>query len=198
VSLSQCTYSLVLDVAVKKCELKASTSRFLEFLPSIQKTPEYLQVTGYRNPDDPTFAPLQYTHDLKTDGFTWLCQNPDALGRFNSFMEGQRANRPYWGDWFPVRERILDHPGMRADRPLLVDIGGGRGHELIAFRERFPDAQGTLILEDLPGVIDEVQGERDLGAAGVEMVKYDFFSEVQPIHGKSQSPLATVPVCQRD
>lgn len=64
---------------------------------------------------------------------------------------------------------------MRADRPLLVDIGAGREHELIAFRECFPDAQGTLILEDLPGVIDEVQEARDLGAAGVETVKYDFF-----------------------
>lgn len=161
-----------------------TTARFFEFLPSIQKTPEYLKKTNYRNPDDPLFAPLQYTNNIKNDGFTWLCQNPAALDRFNSFMEGQRANRAFWADWFPVRERVLNHPDLSAEKPLLVDIGGGRGHDLIVFRERFPDAPGKLILEELPEVIDEVRGVRDLDAAGVETVKYDFFDQVQPVQGR--------------
>lgn len=104
-------------------------------------------------------------------------------------MEGQRANRAFWADWFPVRERVLDHPDLCADKPLLIDIGGGRGHDLIAFRQRFPDAPGKLVLEDLPGVIDEVRGAPDLDAAGVETVKYDFFSQVQPVQGKFYIPV---------
>ncbi|KAA8644983.1 hypothetical protein EYZ11_008712 [Aspergillus tanneri] len=158
-------------------------SLFLEFLPSIQKTPEYLQATGYKNPEDPLYAPLQYTNNIKEDGFSWLCKDPAALSRFNSFMEGQRANRAFWGDWFPVREQILNDPGVNTKRPLLVDIGGGRGHDLIAFKERFPDAQGKLILEDLPSVIDEVKGASDLESAGIETVGYDFFQDVQPVKG---------------
>ncbi|CAG8905748.1 unnamed protein product [Penicillium egyptiacum] len=158
-------------------------SLFHEFLPSVQKVPEYLQSTNYRNPDDPMWAPLQYTHDLKTDGFTWLCQDPEALTRFNSFMEGQRADRPHWGDWFPVREQLLDHPDITAETPLLVDLGAGRGHDLIGFRKRFPDAPGKLVLEDLSSVIDEVRGAQDLEAASIDTVAHDFFAEVQPVQG---------------
>ncbi|KAJ6189837.1 hypothetical protein N7519_004745 [Penicillium mononematosum] len=158
-------------------------SLFHEFLPSVQKVPEYLQSTNYRNPDDPMWAPLQYTHDLKIDGFTWLCQDPEALARFNSFMEGQRADRPHWGDWFPVREKLLDHAEITPDTPLLVDLGAGRGHDLIGFRQRFPDAPGKLVLEDLSSVIDEVRGAQDLEAASIDTVVHDFFAEVQPVQG---------------
>lgn len=170
-------------------DVKTKTERFLEFLPIIQKTPQYLHDTNYHNPDDPLRAPLQYTHNIDIDGFAWLCQNPAALSRFNAFMEGQRANRPFWGDWFPVRERILtldDDDDGSPPGPLLVDIGGGRGHDLLAFRERFPEllAPGQLVLEDLPGVLDEARKGSsgiELEARGVATVPYDFFADEQPV-----------------
>ena len=106
------------------------------------------------------------------------------MARFNTFMEGQRANRPYWGDWFPVRERILNDTSTDPERPLLVDIGGGRGHDLLAFKDRFPDAPGKLVLEDLPGVIDEVRGIQNLSKDyRFDTVPYDFFTQVQPVQG---------------
>src|SRR5690606_24948278 len=145
--------------------------------PSIQKTPEYLQATNDRNPDDPMSAPLQYTHQFNTDGFVWLCQNPAALTRFNDFMEGQRADRPYWADWFPVHDRVRNLPDMSPDRPLLVDIGGGRGHDLLEVRRRFPDVPGKLVLEDLPSVIDEVRDVQDLDAGKIDSVPHDFFAK---------------------
>ncbi|KAK2758360.1 hypothetical protein FQN54_004209 [Arachnomyces sp. PD_36] len=166
---SPCEYlpTAVSKEMTKHTSIGVVESLFLEFLPSIQKTPEYLQATNYRNPDDPMFAPLQYTHQFNTDGFAWLCQNPAALSRFNNFMEGQRADRPYWA----------------ADKPLLVDIGGGRGHDLLEFQRRFPDAPGKLVLEELPSVIDEVRGARDLDTAKIDTVPHDFFAEQQPVSG---------------
>ncbi|KAJ5522503.1 hypothetical protein N7527_006618 [Penicillium freii] len=98
-------------------------------------------------------------------------------------MEGHRGNRPHWADWFPVRERLLDHPDMTADIPLLVDIGAGRGHELIGFWKRFPDAQGKLVMEDLSSVIDEAREALDLEAAFIDTVAHDFFAEVQLVKG---------------
>lgn len=157
--------------------------RFCEFLPILTKTPEYLAATNYQNPEDPLRAPLQYTHNVQTDGFTWLCQHPDALTRFNNFMEGQRANRVHWGDWFPIQERILDGAdGSNPERALLVDIGGGRGHDLMLFQQKFPHAPGKLVLEDLPSVIDEAAAE--LNQCGIEGVKYDFFKEPNPVKGR--------------
>lgn len=108
-------------------------------------------------------------------------------------MEGQRADRPHWGDWFPVSEQILNHPDLGAETPLLVDIGAGRGHDLIGFRKRFPNALGKLVLEDLPAVIEEVQGAQDLTTAGIDTVSYDFFNQIQPIQGERPlSPLLSV------
>lgn len=72
---------------------------------------------------------------------------------------------------------------MSADRPLLVDIGGGRGHDLLEFRNRFPEAPGKLVLEDLPSVIDEVRDAQDLNAGDVDAVPYDFFAGQQPVPG---------------
>lgn len=70
------------------------------------------------------------------------------------------------------------------DQPLLVDIGAGRGHDLMGFRKRFPDAPGKLILEDLETVIDEVHGAQDLEAARIETVSFDFFAQIQPVKGR--------------
>ncbi|KAJ5247306.1 Plant methyltransferase dimerization [Penicillium chermesinum] len=157
-------------------------SMFIEMLPALNKVPEYLQKTNYRNPDDPMATVIQHTYDVKTDGFTWLSQNPAAFARFNSFMGAQRAGRPHWGDWFPVEERILTHPALSSQTPLIVDIGAGRGHDLMGFKTRFPHATGRLILEDLSRVIEEVNGP-ELETFEIETVVHDFFAEAQPISG---------------
>lgn len=127
------------------------------------------------------FAALQYTHNVRQDGFLWLCDHPDALDRFNNFMEGQRADRAHWGDWFQVQEHIIDGASTDPNRALVVDIGGGRGHDLMLFKKRFPNAPGKLVLEDLPTVIDEAAP--GLEAAGIEGVKYDFFKDPNPVKG---------------
>lgn len=36
-----------------------------------------------------------------------------------------------------------------------------------------------LVLEDLPAVIEDVQGAQDLTTAGIDTVSYDFFNQVQ-------------------
>lgn len=89
-------------------------------------------------------------------------------------MGNTMGARKYWVDWYPVQERILD--GAEKDEALIVDVGGGKGHDLIQFKERFP--RNRLVLQDLRGVVDGVEG---LGE-GIEMVGYDFFTE-QPIKG---------------
>jgi hypothetical protein len=36
----------------------------------------------------------------------------------------------------------------------MVDVAGGRGHDLKKFRAKFPHAPGRLIVEDLPQVLE--------------------------------------------
>ena len=66
---------------------------------------------------------------------------------------------------------------MRSD-VLLVDVGGGEGHYVKLFREKFPDAMGRVMLQDLHQPAEDLRG--------VEYQKYSFFDE-QPVKG-SQTP----------
>jgi hypothetical protein len=61
---------------------------------------------------------------------------------------------------------------------LVVDIGGGAGHDLLGFKERHPELKGRLVLEELPYMIDRVVGKLD----GVELVGHDFY-DPQPVKG---------------
>ena len=149
---------------------------FVDFLPIIQKTPEFFQKSNYKNPGDPNGGPLQHAYNTTDSCWDWLAKNPDALGRFNTFMEGGRDDTSHWADWFPVQERLLDR--LSSDRPLLVDIGGGRGHDLEGFKQRFPVESGKLVLEDLPSVIDDIQ-HLD---GSIQRIKHSFF-EPQPVQG---------------
>ena len=40
---------------------------------------------------------------------------------------------------------------------LLVDIGGGRGHEMEKFQQKFPQDKSRVVLQDLPQVVEEVK-----------------------------------------
>lgn len=53
---------------------------------------------------------------------------------------------------------------------LVVDIGGGVGHDLLGFRARHPYLKGRLVLEELPHVIDQVADKLE----GFELLKHDF------------------------
>lgn len=103
---------------------------------------------------------------------------PDLMSHFNKFMAGQQAQRGDWFDRLPVHDLLLR--GARADpaAPLLVDVGGGEGHDIQAFARAFPHALGTLVLQDLPLVVESI---RELDG-GIVRMGYDFFTE-QPVKG---------------
>ena len=111
--------------------------------------------------------------------FQWLQQHPKQMSNFNTFMGGQRHNRIDWFDSFPMDEIIFQGYQKASGAVLLIDIAGGRGYDLEAFKERFPDADGQLILQELPDVIDEVHELR----GDIRPMKYDFFTP-QPVNGK--------------
>ena len=77
---------------------------------------------------------------------------------------------------------------------LLVDVGGGRGHDLEALRARHPNLRGRLVLQDLPDTLKEVSEMENC----FETCEYDFFTP-QPIQGKISQcqPEGTLILIQR-
>lgn len=146
-------------------------------MPTLAKVPEFLRLNNFQNPSGALTGAMQYAEGIDESIWTWLPKHPEKLDSCNTFMEADRGARPSWLEWFPVAERLLE--GAGASDVLMVDVAGGRGHDLVAFAEKFPDAKGRLVLEDLPHVVDE----STVDTARIEKVPFDLFKP-QPIQGE--------------
>lgn len=128
-------------------------------MKSFTNLPDYLQKTNYTNPNDQDNGPFQYANNLKDQSiFAYMGTQPKLLNSFQTFFEADRGSRPNWVDWFPVKEKLLDDPikpAVGEDEILYVDIAGGRGHELLAFKEKFPEYKGRYVLHDLPVITED-------------------------------------------
>ena len=146
--------------------------------PSFHSIPAYLKETGYRNPGNIADGPFQFAHQTQNPFFVWLAERPEYAEKFNNYMSGYRQGKRSWCDegFYPVTER-LGH-GLKPETPLLVDVGGGLGHDLSELRAKHPELSGRLVLQDQPDVINQV-GDAD---KGIELAVHDFFTP-QPVKG---------------
>ena len=146
------------------------------------KLPEYFEKNGYRNPQDQNSGPPQYAHNIPGQGiFPWIAAKPKLLSAAHAFFEGDRGNRPLWVNWFPVQKKLLDDVSRPVgnDDILYCDVAGGRGHDLLDFKQKFGQYPGRYVLMDLPHVVND----QTLNLAGVEKLPFDFFND-QVIPGK--------------
>ncbi|MCJ1262498.1 hypothetical protein MMC22_002368 [Lobaria immixta] len=140
--------------------------------------PQYFRTHGYKCPKSTTAGPFQQAFSTDLPTFEYWATLPEAMQTFNTYMTGNNDSRSSWIDWYPVEERLLKGAKADANAVLMIDIAGGRGHYLAAFKERFPHVKGRLILQELPDVIDDAQGLD----SSIERMKHDMF-EPQPIKG---------------
>lgn len=77
-----------------------------------------------------------------------------------------------------------------ANRPLFVDVGGGRGHAILAIHDEFPALPlSRCVLQDRPEVIKVVSALGDEKTRQIPKMVIDFHNE-QPIRGKPGSFLS--------
>ncbi|MCJ1397526.1 hypothetical protein MMC11_000720 [Xylographa trunciseda] len=157
-------------------------SSFDCLLPSFAKLPEYLMKTGYKDPQSPTDGPFQYGLQTPLHFFEWLQANPKVFETFNNHMAGYRQGRPSWmnSDFYPVQD-LLGKGFYTEDKDavMLVDIGGGLGHDIEEFQSKHPELPGRLVLQDLPSVIKEAIPKLH---KAIEPMEHDFFTP-EPIKG---------------
>ena len=103
----------------------------------------------------------------------WLELQRKHQSAFNTVMGIQRLNQgEEWYKFYPVKDRLR----AASTEPLLVDVGGGLGHDLLSLKKAFPELPGSFIVQDLPVVIDDI---KDI-PYGIEAMKHEFFTS-QPI-----------------
>ncbi|KAI1378730.1 S-adenosyl-L-methionine-dependent methyltransferase [Hypoxylon crocopeplum] len=148
-------------------------------MPGITEAPNFFKKTHFQNPLDPRCGTFQNAFRTDIPIFPWMAlpQNKEHWDDANTFFEGDRGSRPSWVTWFPVEEKLLS--GKIDDRaPLLVDVAGGRGHDLMEFLDQFPNQTGKFILQDQQQVLDSAT---NLPPA-VEKRAINFFTEA-PVQG---------------
>lgn len=153
---------------------------FEGMIPTFQGLSEFLAKTNYQEPSDADNGPVQQGLRTGKPFFAILKENARLGSAFNNFMAGYSTSRPFWTDFYPIEERLLDAGrSSESSGPLLVDVGGGLGHELLRFGSKHPNIPGQLVVQDLPSVIDEAKNSGNLPST-IKAVAHDFF-ESQPV-----------------
>lgn len=139
------------------------------------KAPEHLAEHNYKSASDSKKAPFAWVYDLgDVTFFEYLSREPRIGASFAGMMRVIGEQQPNWSDGqlYPVKEKLRSVSGP--NNALIVDIGGGNGHDLEWFRKNHPEIQGRLILQDLPYITDKVKLE------GIEVMTHNFYDE-QPV-----------------
>lgn len=97
--------------------------------------------------------------------WAWLAERPEASAVFNGAMIGKSFGQ--------VAGVVGSFDFARFSR--IADVGGGRGHLLLAILDKYPHATGLLF--EQPHVIDEV---RDIASARLQLQAGDFFADELP------------------
>jgi hypothetical protein len=149
--------------------------------PSFNGFPEFFKKNKYQSPSLGSLdGPFQDAHKTNLPFFEWLVATPPNLQRFDSFMSAYRAGKANWYDpgFYPVSERMITGFDASASDVLLVDVGGGRGHDVAAFATQYESRPGRVILQDREPVIAGVMASSE--ERFFESQAHDFFTP-QPI-----------------
>ncbi|KAK8044323.1 hydroxyindole O-methyltransferase [Apiospora rasikravindrae] len=143
--------------------------------PSFNGFPAYFRETGYKQPTSLTDGPFQAAHGTKLPFFDWLVATPPHLAHFDSFMSAYRAGKPDWWDFYPVAEQLVAGFDPGQSDAFLVDVGGGRGHDLVQFAKVHGSHPGRLVLQDREPVVATAETSDRFEAQA-----HDFFTP-QPV-----------------
>ncbi|ROW08839.1 hypothetical protein VMCG_02694 [Cytospora schulzeri] len=132
---------------------------------------------GWKVPTEPTNCPYTFAHRTEgRDCWSHIARFPERQANCNDAMKAQSFDGAWAVGLYPFAER-LQRSGGDEKTPLVVDVGGGAGHTSRKIRELCGGVEGTVVLQDLEGVVADVE-EFD----GVVKMAHDFFAE-QPVKG---------------
>lgn len=85
--------------------------------------------------------------------------------------------------FYPLKERLgADTQNDDKNPVLLVDVGGGLGHDLEELKVKHPGIRGRLVLQDQPEIIAQIGKASD----GIGLTTHDFFTP-QSVKGSHQN-----------
>ncbi|KAI3396486.1 hypothetical protein diail_12106 [Diaporthe ilicicola] len=143
--------------------------------PVFQALPSFLAERNYQDVTDAANTAFQKAFPTDLPAFMWLPTQPERLGPLQQIMTVQGASGIPWFTIFPFERETSGFGGKH----VLVDVGGGFGHQSAALLDAFPYLDGRLVLQDLPQALEHLPPGMSV-PKGIEKMPHDFFRE-QPV-----------------
>ncbi|POS81569.1 O-methyltransferase [Diaporthe helianthi] len=183
VEVGEGTYALTASSAARVLAHPDMAAMFKHLVdesgPALVLMPRFFVENGWRQPADPRNCPYTFAHRTEgTEMWEHVAKFPERQKNSNRAMKAQSFDGVWSVGLFPFAEKIKEL-GYKTDAstPLVVDVGGGAGHTSAKIRELCKEIEGTIVLQDLSGVVEDVSP-----AEGIVTMAHDFFEE-QPVKG---------------
>ncbi|KAK2591048.1 hypothetical protein QQS21_011262 [Conoideocrella luteorostrata] len=141
--------------------------------------PDWLRSNEYKDPVGLIPTAWSSTVHIDKHPHSWLADRPWALELAQAHIRIQREGRPLFFDALNFEKRFAQD--TTSSTILFVDVGGSTGSQSLAFRQRYPDLPGRVLLQDRTEVIQQAKAEL-AGSANIEAEVYNIFTP-QPVKG---------------
>lgn len=153
-------------------DCRIAPCRFDNMAPVFVQLPSYFASRGFHEPSSQKSGP--YAERFGCTYWQRVNQSPKLKDDFDTYMAAHKKGGSSIVDLLPVASLV---DGYDKNFPvLLVDIGGGVGHQSRELRSRYPYLEGEIVVQDL-------RVSKELELAGIRGMEYNFFTP-QPIRSK--------------
>lgn len=143
----------------------------------LNRLPEYLKVKRYTNPTNKDDSAFKFAFDTNDHYFEYINRKgrEHEAEAFHNHMRLKTLGLS-WHEMPNIMKDVFETYQACDNEVLIVDVGGGSGHDLVSFRSGNPNMGGRLILQDLPRSIEIAKSGGELEKLGIEAVEHDFFT----------------------
>ncbi|KAI9709681.1 MAG: hypothetical protein M1828_002380 [Chrysothrix sp. TS-e1954] len=144
-------------------------------IPTYLALPKFLGANQYKNPlMGPCNAAFNWGFNTCQTLFDHWAERPKEQESFANCMIGYAGGLAPWTDIFPT-EKLLE--GAGPNDVIVVDVGGGVGHDVMQVQRKHNLKPSQLVLQDLEGVL-----KQPVSKDSFKLQPHDFF-KVQPVKG---------------
>ncbi|KAH0594960.1 hypothetical protein MHUMG1_07258 [Metarhizium humberi] len=148
-------------------------------LKTMARLPDYFDKFGLGEPIGRENTPIAFTvGNASLTIWEHMNRSPEMKRTFMLAMQAMATRHGIIGDY--SFEWVVDKAAESPDRPLVVDVGGSKGHALEAIVEATGLPMERCVLEDLEPVLEMVRSQADGPIKQARLVALDFHTE-QPI-----------------
>lgn len=149
----------------------------------VKGIPGFLAKTNYQaTSDSHGHCAANVGLNIENTLFQYAGENPAMAALMLNYMKHWRDGRPTaWDNRIELSDFKMSNADVQSNRVLMVDVGGGSGHEMVNFRQKHPELPGRLVVEDLEHQINLVDQD-EYAKLGIEAVAHDF-TKPQPVKG---------------